>query len=243
MFFTTQRVKLVRFLIEINESIFFYKRLKKIFKEIFKNSPLRKVIDVGVNRGQTIKFLHQFSEEIEIIGFEPNKSLFEKVREMKLINVSLHNYGCSDSEGTLVFNENILDESSTFENVNSNSKWLMKKANILGVKPKNLIKQSYPVKVIQLANFINEYLGEATIDLIKIDVEGHELKVLKGLFYKPLRSRVKFIQVEVHNDDLYEGQIKNEIIDLLELNNFYIYKEIKHGFGSFSDIIFINNNH
>ena len=243
MFFTTQRVKLVRFLIEINESIFFYKRLKKIFKEIFKNSPLRKVIDVGVNRGQTIKFLHQFSEEIEIIGFEPNKSLFEKVREMKLRMVSLHNYGCSDSEGTLVFNENILDESSTFENVNSNSKWLMKKANILGVKPKNLIKQSYPVKVIQLANFINEYLGEATIDLIKIDVEGHELKVLKGLFYKPLRSRVKFIQVEVHNDDLYEGQIKNEIIDLLELNNFYIYKEIKHGFGSFSDIIFINNNH
>ena len=46
---------------------------------------------------------------------------------MKLSNVSLHNYGCSDSEGTLVFNENILDESSTFENVNSNSKWLMKK--------------------------------------------------------------------------------------------------------------------
>ena len=86
-------------------------------------------------------------------------------------------------------------------------------------------------------------MGEATIDLIKIDVEGHELKVLKGLFYNPLRSRVKFIQVEVHNDDLYEGQIKNEIIDLLELNNFYIYKEIKHGFGSFSDIIFINNNH
>ena len=243
MFFTTQRVKLVRFLIEINESIFFYKRLKKVFKEIFKNSPLRKVIDVGVNRGQTIKFLHQFSEEIEIIGFEPNKSLFEKVREMKFRNVSLHNCGCSDSEGTLVFNENILDESSTFENVNSNSKWLMKKANILGVKPKNLIKQSYPVKVIQLANFINEYLGEATIDLIKIDVEGHELKVLKGLFYKPLRSRVQFIQVEVHNDDLYERQVKNEIINLLEFNNFSICKEIKHGFGSFSDIIFINNNH
>jgi len=243
MFFTKQRVKLVRFLIEINESIFFYKRLKKVFKEIFKNSPLRKVIDVGVNRGQTIKFLHQFSEEIEIIGFEPNKSLFEKVREMKFRNVSLHNCGCSDSEGTLVFNENILDESSTFENVNSNSKWLMKKANILGVKPKNLIKQSYPVKVIQLADFINEHMREATIDLIKIDVEGHELKVLKGLFSNPLRSRIKFIQVEVHNDDLYEGQIKNEIIDLLELGNFSIHKEIKHGFGSFSDIIFINNNH
>ena len=85
-------------------SLFFYKRLKKVFKEIFKNSPLRKVIDVGVNRGQTIKFLHQFSEEIEIIGFEPNKFLFEKVREMKLRNVSLHNYGCSNSEGTLEFN-------------------------------------------------------------------------------------------------------------------------------------------
>ena len=97
--------------------------------------------------------------------------------------------------------------------------------------------------MIKLADFINEHLGEVTLDLIKIDVEGHELKVLKGLFYKPLRSRVKFIQVEVHNDDLYEGHIKNEIIDLLEFNNFSIFKEIKHGFGSFSDIIFINNNH
>ena len=242
MFFTTQRVKLVRFLIEINESFFFYKRLNKVFKEIFKNSPLRLVIDVGVNRGQTIQFLDQFSEEIEIIGFEPNKSLFEKVKEMNLGNVSLYNYGCSDSEGTLVFNENMLDESSTFENVNSNSKWLMKKACMLGVKPKNLIKQSYPVKVIQLAKFINENLGKITIDLIKIDVEGHELKVLKGLFSNSLRSKVKFIQVEVHNDDLYEGQIKSEIIDLLQFNNFTIHKEIKHGFGNFSDIIFINNN-
>tara|TARA_B110000027_G_scaffold94918_1_gene100182 strand:+ start:1722 stop:2117 length:396 start_codon:yes stop_codon:yes gene_type:complete len=115
----------------------------------------------------------------------------------------------------------------------------MKKANILGVKPKNLIKQSYPVKVIQLADFINEHMVEATIDLIKIDVEGHELKVLKGLFYNPLRSRVKFIQVEVHNDDLYEGQIKNEIIDLLEFNNFSIYKEIKHGFGSFQTLFLL----
>ena len=107
MFFTTQRVKLVRFLIEINESIFFYKRLKKVFKEIFKNSPLRKVIDVGVNRGQTIKFLHQFSEEIEIIGFEPST---------KCINILKNDAEQTYNNYEVMLNENsdgeTLDESS-----------------------------------------------------------------------------------------------------------------------------------
>ena len=43
-------------------------------------------------------------------------------------------YGCSDREGDLLFHENILDESSTFENINFNSKWLSRKAKILGKK-------------------------------------------------------------------------------------------------------------
>ena len=39
------------------------------------------------------------------------------------------------------------------------------------------------------------------IDLIKIDVEGHEINVLRGLFNKK-SSRIKYIQLS-HNDDLY----------------------------------------
>ena len=53
----------------------------------------------------------------------------------------MYNYGCSDVNKELLFNENILDESSTFEVVDVNSKWLTKKAAILGKNKNELIKK------------------------------------------------------------------------------------------------------
>ena len=48
------RVSIVSFLIHINESIFFYPKLTKVYKKLFPNSTLSIAIDVGVNKGQTI---------------------------------------------------------------------------------------------------------------------------------------------------------------------------------------------
>ena len=242
MFFRKKRIRLVRSLIEINEKIFFYSKLKTAYTEMFKKHPLNIVIDIGVNRGQTINFVKKFNKNVKIIGFEPNKELYALLKKRNYKNLSLLNCGCSNFDGKLIFNQNILDESSTFENVKINSNWLKKKALILGVKPDKLIQKTYPVEVIQLANYINKKIKEPTIDLIKIDVEGHELKVLEGLYSKSLNSKIRYIQVEVHNDDLYGVDLKNKIINLLKLVNFEIYKEVKHGFGNFHDIIFINNN-
>ena len=69
------------------------------------------------------------------------------------------------------------------------------------------------------------------------------LMELNEFYYsKSLNSKIRYIQVEVHNDDLYGVELKNKIINLLKLVNFKIYKEVKHGFGNFHDIIFINKN-
>ncbi len=242
MLFKKERIRLIRFLIEINEKIFFYSRLKIVYKKMFKIRPLGLLIDVGVNRGQTISFVKKFNSSVKIFGFEPNKNLLNDLRKRNFKNLTLFNYGCSNFDGRLIFNENILDESSTFEKVKEDSKWLKKKAFILGVPAKELIKNSYEVKVVQLADFINKKLNNLTIDLIKIDVEGHELKVLEGLFYKTLNSKIRYIQVEVHNDDLYCEDLKNKIISLLKDVNFKIYKEVQHGFGNFYDIIFVNED-
>ena len=51
------RVKLVSFLISINENLIFYKRLKRVYLQLLKKDQLKVVIDVGVNKGQTIQFL------------------------------------------------------------------------------------------------------------------------------------------------------------------------------------------
>lgn len=234
------RIKLIRSLIEINENLIFYPRLKKTYNEMFALAPLKKAIDVGVNRGQTVDFFKKIDKNVEIIGFEPNKSLFQAIINSKIENLTIFNYGCSDIEGQLEFHENILDESSTFETTNPNSKWLLKKARILGVNPEGLITNSYKVTVVSLSRFLNKNLNVQKVDILKIDVEGHELKVLKGLFSENLRAHIRFIQVEVHHDDMYFENKKSDIFEILMSNNFKLFKEVKHGFGSFSDLIFIN---
>lgn len=75
--------------------------------------------------------------------------------------------------------------------------------------------------------------------MIKIDVEGDELKVLNGLFPIYSKNIIRYIQIESHEDDLYKDNSK-EIIKLLNENKFYQETSVKHGFGNFFDVIYKN---
>jgi hypothetical protein len=81
-------------------------------------------------------------------------------------------------------------------------------------------------------------------DVLKIDIEGHELQGLKGLFTNERTNYpIRFIQIESHNDDMYQSNSKQgEINDLLLQHGFETITKIKHGFGDFYEIIFENKN-
>jgi len=100
-----------------------------------------------------------------------------------------------------------------------------------------MIVDTYEIPVIRLADFLNTYHTYKKIDLVKIDVEGHEYDVLQGLF--PLKNHVKYIQLEEHGDDLYLNN-KEKIVKLLQNNNFEKVESIKHGFGEIYDVIYEN---
>lgn len=236
------RIKIISFLIHINELIFFYPKLARVYRKLFLIKKLNFAIDVGVNKGQTISFLKKINKNTKIIGFEPHKDLYSKcINKIEDSKIKIFNLGCSDREGKSVFKENILSESSSFETVNENSSWLQKKEYILGIKKEKLISDEYYIKTIRLNNFIEKDYKDEVIDMIKIDVEGHELKVLQGLFPLKSKKKVRFIQIESHEDDLYKDNSK-DIIKLLNENGFYQETSIKHGFGNFFDVIYKNNN-
>ena len=111
------------------------------------------------------------------------------------------------------------------------------KADVLGVKREDIIKNKYLVDVIRLSDFIkNNNIDK--IHVLKIDTEGHELKCLKGLFANDTFD-IKYIQLESHNDDMYLfNATKDEIPDLLNNNGFYKCTKIKHGFGDFNECIY-----
>ena len=236
-FFISIRVKIISFFIKLNEDIIFYPKLQKFYNKNFYKKKLNLVIDVGSNKGQSIRFFKKINSNVRIIGFEPDRKLFSKLKKKSFKNCKLYNLGCSDVNDYLVFKENILSESSTFEMVNDDSKWLKKKEKILGLSSYEMIINSYKIKVVKLSDFLISNLEDHKIDVIKIDVEGHELNVLKGLF--PTKLQIKFIQYEEHYDDLYEDnemKIKHFLVD----NGFEFFHKVKHGFGEIYDVIYKN---
>lgn len=238
MVFPNLRVELVKSFIDLNEHFFFEKKMKAFYKSI--DMP-HVVIDVGANKGQSIDFFLKINPECKIFAIEPNRVLFnlliKKYSGNK--NIKLFNFGISDVEGEKLFNENVLDYTSTFETLNVNSEYLKKKTRILGVTTGNIITKSYNVKTLTLSKFIQENLHGKTIDVLKIDTEGHEYHCLTGLFNEPSSSVIKYIQMENHNDDMYENSISFiEINRLLNINKYCECAKIKHGFGDFDEVVY-----
>lgn len=230
--------KLIQKVLETNEKLVFDKRVKKTLKGIF-NATVNTVFDVGANKGQSIELFLKWFPKAQIYSFEPNPKLFSKLCKKYGNNprINLFQMALSDQNGEMIFYENLFDSSSTLEVVNPNSNYLSKKTKVLGVSKQDLLVDTYPVQVKKLSNIIQE-LGLSTIDFIKIDVEGHELNCLRGLF-ADLTANINAIQIEAQSNDLYDNAPNFNIIqDLFKSNQFNNSASIKHGFGGFSDIIY-----
>ncbi|MGK4566558.1 FkbM family methyltransferase [Flavobacterium sp. 3HN19-14] len=111
----------------------------------------------------------------------------------------------------------------------------------MGVDPGKIIVDNYKVEVVRLADFMNEH-SDMQFDLLKIDVEGHELQCLQGVFDGNKQIPIRYIQIESHNDDMYLNNDQDKIAQLLNENGFEEAARIKHAFGDFYEIIFENKN-
>jgi FkbM family methyltransferase len=237
------RIRLIQLLIEINEKIFFYPKLKSFYKNVPINLNSQVILDVGANKGQSIDFFKSIYPNCEIYAFEPNPRLFIDLQKKykHLINIHLINKGVSDVSGILELKETVLDETSTFEELNYDSNYLKMKSAILGVEPRDFVLKTHQVEVIKLSEFLQEYpLND--IHIIKIDTEGHELKCLMGLFSETNSTAIKYIQLENHNDDMYlQNGDEQTISDLLIQYGYANCAKIKHGFGDFDELIYSKN--
>jgi FkbM family methyltransferase len=233
------RISFIRQVIEWNEKLVFSRRLMKFYAKEMPQK-VNRVMDVGANLGQTIDEYLKVNSSCEIIAFEPNPTLFAnlKKRYQSKNNVILEPLGISNEIGTKTFYENIFHSTSSFEPLDPESEYLQKKAKVLGVSPDQIIKASYPVEITTLAHYINNKVN-GPIAVLKIDTEGHELACLHGLFAEPIQHTIEFIQLEVHNDDMYlNSHSFEEITQILEANGYVLAGKIKHGFGDFYDAVF-----
>lgn len=237
------RISLIQKLIDINERMFFYPKLKSFYKNKANNKLLPQnsvtIFDVGANKGQSIDFFCKIYQNPIIHAFEPNPVLYKKLvsKYQTNKNIFIHNLGISDINGQLELNETVTDETSTFEKLNYESNYLQMKASVLGILKEDIIKNKYLVSVIRLDDFIKK-MKINKIHILKIDTEGHELKCLKGLFINE-GCEINYIQIESHNDDMYmTDELKKDIPLLLKSRGYCKCTVVKHGFGDIDECIF-----
>jgi FkbM family methyltransferase len=138
----------------------------------------RVVFDVGANVGEWASLVRSINSDCEIHCFEPSRHTFKKLIERRLPGkVVLNNFGLSSTPGRA--NLAIYPESG------QNSIHFSTSQNLGTVQ----------IELQTMDNYI-ENSGVAQVDYCKIDVEGHELAVLRGMSSLLKEGRVKIIQFE-----------------------------------------------
>ena len=163
-------------------------------------------IDIGANIGTWSLYASNIVGVTgSILSFEPHPKNFnflqKNIRLNNFENIQTFNFGLSDSETFLNF-------TNSFDTMNHVSE--------------SNSKNTITISVKKLDDF-TENLN--IIDLIKIDVEGYELFVLKGARSTLQRTKKIIFESDTRLQNKYNYKT-NDIINFLKNQNFKIYKLI-----------------
>lgn len=194
------------------------------------------ILDIGANTGQSIIFYQKLFGEVEIHSFEPNPSAFDKLRKHRSATTHVYKRALAESKGFQPFFISKLSETSTLILPKINSTWNKKKARVLGMDPGSMY-ELIETEVDTVDEFL---LGKniSEVNLMKIDVEGGELGVLKGALKSLSKGVISVVQFEQHLDDLRESTF-HEIHLLLTSMNFIEFASVKHPFGKFYEKVYL----
>ena len=185
-------------------NFFDYFQQKKIIELIKKKfvGPLV-IFDIGAHHGETIKLFDKKLKIKKIYSFEPSPKNFEildkNISSYDKSKVEIFNFGFGEKNSENFINQTLESSSSTINKFNEKSNYLKKKLKILNIKRKDSFYYQLPVTIKTLDDFIEKKKIQF-IDLLKIDTEGYELNVLKGLIR--YNKKVKLIYFEHHYDDM-----------------------------------------
>jgi len=169
------------------------------------------IIDVGANRGQFALLMAGLSPDADIIAFEPLIEPYEKLFEMAvgLPKVRAVNAAIGIERASVSMNVSKRDDSSSLLPISDAQTRIF---------PGTAHDRNEEVQVAPLSDFVDPQ-KILRPSLLKIDVQGYELNVLKGSHHH-LRE-IDVVYVEASFIELYEGQpLAGDVIDVLSRHCF-----------------------
>ena len=229
------------------QSYLFEKRIKRSIKnndekelQLLKKIiiPETDTIDIGVYRGVYSYEMAKYSKMVH--AFEPNPIIFKDIELNlgKIIkNINLYNFALSDKENKVLLKVPIRNKNydkSNYEEYFQMGRATIHEQNVMGDI------ETFEIKSKKLDNFT----FSNRISFIKIDVEGHEMSVIKGAEntikqYKPtllveieekhskqkVLESINYINSLGYESFFYDNELKNtNNLNNLNMYNNFIFK-------------------
>lgn len=188
------------------------------------SNQVKTIVDVGAN---TDVFGAAELPNAQIYAFEPHPKTAQKLRAQVATNhwhhVAIHEMALADAPGKL----------KLWDFANDAEKKHLQPTSTLSSLSKTVIEQlhqqkaqSFPVKVETLDRMAAK-LKLNTIDLLKIDTEGYELAVLRGAQQLLHANKIRLIQFEFNEMNVYTKSFFIDFVTLLP--NFKLYRLLPNG--------------
>jgi len=176
----------------------------------------RVVFDVGANTGDWSRHALDVNSAIELHCFEPSPATYRLLIARRFpANVVCNNFGLGSVAGEarlLVFDDGS-GLNSLYRRQGLEAGW--------GLRGQS---REETVHIDTLDNYLDR-IGLATrIDLCKVDVEGHELEVLRGMSAAMRRRQVAMIQFEYGGCNVNSRTLLKDLFELLHAFDYELHK-------------------
>lgn len=201
---------------------------------VFIDLHVASVVDVGANRGQFTLLMAGLFPDARILAFEPLIEPFRKLLDVtaKHHKVRAFNAAIGPTRTTMPMNVSKRDDSSSLLPISTAQETIFPNTGHARVDQ---------VRVAPLGDFMDD-MDLARPSLLKIDVQGFELEVLKGS--ADCLDAFDAVYVEASFVQLYNGQpFASDIIDYLHQRDFrlrgiYNLSQMRDGRAVQADFLF-----
>lgn len=180
-----------------------------ILSKLLSNNEVRYIIDGGASIGSTSILLSNLFPKAKIFSIDPYPPFFKALihASNRNPNISAHNTALSNYNGISTLNINMSEGTNSLLDIKDEN------SRVYG----DLLAKKDQIEVVctTLDSFTEENSIE-NIDILKLDLQGHELKALEGASKILQKQKVGILLCEIIFEDIYEGQTRPyELINFL----------------------------
>lgn len=194
----------------------------EILKKLINKTENLKFFDIGANEGRWIDSANKYFKNPIIHAFEPSEKEFQILKDKysNQKNIILNNYALGEIKDEKYFNINYKGGLNSFYDVNQKTNWFKRQKN-----NKKEFNEKFTLKKEKVnINTIDDYFKSEnidSIDIVKMDTQGYEPKVLEGALNSLKSKKIKTILTEIIISDVYKSNVSFFEIEKNLISNGY----------------------